>query len=72
LPKKIQFDLLLADLAFQRRNAPTRRIEFAARRRSACLCLARSTGTAQSLGTARKEAIPPDVQIFAGKPQLAR
>jgi len=37
LPKKIQFDLLLADLAFQRGNPPARRLEFAARRRSARL-----------------------------------
>jgi hypothetical protein len=78
LPKKIQFHLLLADLALQFGNAPAGRLEFRTRparrhrrrraARSRRACLARSTATAQSLRTARKEAITPSVQILAGKP----
>jgi hypothetical protein len=81
LPKKIKFDLLLADLALRRGNAPVRLVQFALRTgrtrpaaptRSRPLRIARSTGTAQSLWTAGKEAITPDIQILAGKLQLAR
>jgi len=83
LPKKIKFDLLLADLALQLGNAPAGLLKFAPSTRlrarlpvhtpSRPLRSARSTGTAQSLRTARKEAITPDIQILgAGNLQFAR
>jgi hypothetical protein len=82
LPKKIEIDLLLADLALQLGNAHASRSEFrggrsgrrlrrfAARNRNDCL--ARPTATAQGLRTARSETIAPSIQILAQNLQLAR
>src|SRR6202158_4469702 len=83
LPKKIQINLLLADLALLLGNARAGRLKFrgrpfrrrlrglAARSRSGRFCLARPPATAQSLRTARQEAIAPNVQILAHKLQFA-
>jgi hypothetical protein len=82
LPKKIEFQLLLADLALQLGNAFAR-LQLAGRRpgrphRRAApsqigrLRLARSTATAQGFRTAGQETIPPHLQILARKLQLTR
>src|SRR3974377_2445431 len=72
--KKIEIQLLLADLAFQFGNAFARRLKLRGRRirRRPRTCAARSqTGlgrpatAAQPLGTAGLEAIPPSIQILA-------
>jgi hypothetical protein len=69
LPKKIQINLLLADLAFQFGDALESCAQLRGRALRVCR-LARPTGTAQSFNTARSQAITPNVQHGAPKPQL--
>ena len=84
MPKKIQFDLLLADLTLQLGNSPARRLELAGRRGGWCLSddlvrsqigrrgLAWPTATAQRFRTPCQQTIAPNLQILARKLQLAR
>ncbi len=85
MPKKIKVDLLLADLALQLGNALARLLKLrgwrvwswclrlpAARNQTGRFGLGRPAATAQRLGTACQETIPPDVQILARKLQLTR
>jgi hypothetical protein len=78
LPKKIEIDLLLADLALQLGNALARLLKLcgwrvwncclrlrAARNQTGRFGLGRTTTTAQRLRTASQETIPPDVKILA-------
>jgi hypothetical protein len=81
LPKKIEFQLLLTDLALQFGNARARRRELPIRpawRR--CVTLRQSrrpsprrpTAAVQRLRAAGKKAIAPRRYVLAAKPQLAR
>src|SRR5580658_2502180 len=79
--KKIEFDLLLADLALQFGNTPAgrrkvfarpvrRRLDHLRRRRAACRPR-RPAAPAQGLRTTRQEAIAPSVQILARQLEFA-
>jgi hypothetical protein len=68
LPKKIEFDLLLADLALQLGNPLGGAIRWRGRLRSRSArrhSLPWPAWAAKRLRPARSEAVAPDVQIFA-------
>src|SRR4029077_19075984 len=75
LPKKIEFDLLPADLTFQLGNLLARRF-YVSRRllrlRRDRIILSRAPLAPQSFRAARPEARPPIVQILAQDLQLPR
>jgi hypothetical protein len=78
LPKKIEFDLLLADLALKFGNTLRRAgvgSRYIARplphpRRNIAIALARSTQRPQRLRSARPEQLPPRIEILAQHRQL--
>src|SRR5262250_914426 len=82
--KKIQIQLLLADLALQFGNTFARRLKLrgrrlrrrlrtcAARSQTSSVGLGRPAPAAQRLGTARLETIPPSIQILARHLKLTR
>jgi hypothetical protein len=80
LPKKIEFDLLLADLAlkfgntFWRASVASRDIArtLPHPRRNDAIALARSTQRPQRFRSARPEQFPPRIQILAQHRQLFR
>ena len=78
MPKKIEFDLLLADLALKFGN-PRRRADVASRditrplfhsRHHNTIALARSTQRPERLRSARPEQLPPRIKILAQHRQL--
>ncbi|HEV7464571.1 MAG TPA: hypothetical protein VGN85_11820, partial [Methyloceanibacter sp.] len=72
LPKKIEIDLLLADLALKLRNAPARRRKILARLNiEHPQSLARPTGRPQRLHAAPAEMPAPAVKIPRRNPKLA-
>src|SRR5579872_623405 len=73
LPKKIQFNLLLADLAFQLTDALARCRKILARLKiEHAKPFARPTRRPQRLGTTLAEMPTPFVQMSARNPKLAR
>jgi hypothetical protein len=79
LPKKIEVDLLLADLALELGDALAGRIELAQccrgglrRARGRYRNLARSTDASQRLGAAGAKVVAPKVEILAANLQLSR
>jgi hypothetical protein len=78
LPKKIEFDLLLADLALKFgntfRRAGVARADIARRlphsRRDNAIALARPAQRAERFRSARPEQLPPRIKILAQHRQL--
>jgi len=75
LPKKIQINLLLANLAFQLGNPLASLLDLAQRlirTRPLDLGLLRSTFAAQGFRAARPKTRAPIIQVLAQNPQLSR